>query len=121
MPGYGMHGGGGYGLLFGLGGFILTLLVIAAIVLLIMALVKRDKNLVAGPPAHVPPTPVPPSMQILDDRLARGDISVEDYHARKTALLGQVPAPQPEDQPAPPPADDANPKDERKKPPFTEA
>lgn len=89
MPGYGMHGGG-YGLMFGLGGFIVTLLVIAAIVLLIVALTKRDKNVVAGRPAPQPPVAVPPSQQILDDRLARGDISVADYQARKAALLGHT-------------------------------
>ena len=31
---------------------------------------------------------MPPALQILDERLARGEIEVEDYMTRKAALLG---------------------------------
>ena len=33
---------------------------------------------------------MPPALQILDERLANGDIEVEDYMTRKAALLGST-------------------------------
>jgi hypothetical protein len=33
---------------------------------------------------------MPPALQILDERLARGEIEVEDYMTRKAALLGNA-------------------------------
>lgn len=40
-----------------------------------------------------PPVPQPPAsaVQILDERLARGDIDVDDYLTRRAALLGDRP------------------------------
>ena len=38
-------------------------------------------------------SPMPPAMQLLDDRLARGDIDIEDYLNRRAAMLGEVPQP----------------------------
>ncbi len=49
----------------------------------------------AGPGPHPgPPTPQPPltAVQILDERLARGDIEVDDYLTRRAALTGDRPA-----------------------------
>lgn len=89
-------GGGGMSgshLLFGFLGFIGTLVVLALITLLVVYLVKRAKGKLPGQPGaaghhghHRPP--MPPALQILDERLARGEIEVEDYMTRKTALLG---------------------------------
>jgi putative membrane protein len=88
-----MYGGGG--MLWGFMGFIGTLVVLALIALLVVALVKKAKRRKFGPggpgpmgyhPHHRPP--MPPALQILDERLARGEIEVEDYMTRKTALLG---------------------------------
>lgn len=48
-----------------------------------------------GPAPHPgpPPAPRPPAnaVQILDERLARGDIDVDDYLTRRAALLGDRP------------------------------
>lgn len=87
----GPYGGGG--LLWGLMGFIGTLMVLALLALLVFYLVKRSKGAPFGPgaplghhPQHRPP--MPPALQILDERLANGEIEVEDYMTRKAALLG---------------------------------
>ena len=47
----------------------------------------------AGPHAGPPPMPQQPvnAVQILDERLARGDIEVDDYLTRRAALLGDRP------------------------------
>jgi uncharacterized membrane protein len=74
-------------------GFIGTLMVLALLALLVVYLVKRAKGTPFGPgaprgqhPHHRPP--MPPALQILDERLANGEIEVEDYMTRKAALLG---------------------------------
>lgn len=84
----------------------MALLTIAA-VLLVLWLLKRRKTGpmgFAGPPWHGPHPghpgahagpPMPPqpgdALRILDERLARGDIDVDDYLARRSALLGDRP------------------------------
>lgn len=46
-----------------------------------------------GPPGPQPFAAQPPAnaLQILDERLARGDIDVDDYLTRRSALLGDRP------------------------------
>ena len=88
FPGHGMNGSG---MLFGMLGFIGTIVLLGLITLLVVYLIKRNKD-TAGSPAgfghpHQRP-PMPPAVQILDERLARGEIEVEDYMTRKAALLG---------------------------------
>ncbi|MCA0297173.1 MAG: SHOCT domain-containing protein [Actinobacteria bacterium] len=87
----------GSSLLFGFMGFIGTLVVLALIALLVVFLVKRAKGKKFGPGGPGGPgmghhamhrPPMPPALQILDERLANGDIEVEDYMTRKAALLG---------------------------------
>lgn len=85
-----------------------TVAVIIGLALLIAYLLKRNKGGFrkhqAGQPQHgwhhqPPPfgpqpfTPPPPAdaLRILDERLARGEIEVDDYFTRKTALLGESP------------------------------
>jgi len=93
-PGGGMSGSS---LLFGFMGFIGTLVVLALIALLVIYLVKRAKGKKFGPGGPGPNArhgmhrpPMPPALQILDERLANGDIEVEDYMTRKAALLGST-------------------------------
>lgn len=79
---------GGLAMFVGFAAFVATLLVIAAIVAIVIAS-RRKKGL--GP---VPPRPMaPPALQVLDERLARGEIEIDDYLNRKAALLGGVPSP----------------------------
>lgn len=87
--------GGGMGsssMLWGFFGFIGTLVVLGLIALFVVYLVKKSKGKQFGPgpmghhPHHRPP--MPPALQILDERLARGEIEVEDYMTRRAALLG---------------------------------
>ena len=95
-----MGGGSGHALLFGVGGFICTLLVIGLITAFVIFLVKRSKR---GPGhlgrpgpgfGHHPHwQPMPPALQILDERLARGEIEIADYVERKAAMLGEHPRP----------------------------
>lgn len=95
-----------------LAGLILFLLVLTGIGLLVALLVRQARSgrpLVrpaAGTPAHgQPPMPGTPggpppgvpmdALRILDERLARGDIEVADYAARRRALTGEPDAPRP--------------------------
>lgn len=116
-PGPGM---GGSSMLWGFMGFIGTLVVLGLLTLLVIYLVKRSKGKRFGPgpmghPHHRPP--MPPALQVLDERLARGEIEVEDYMTRKAALLGSA-GPVPNEwtpgRPTPPPSDDAKPDGEDK-------
>ncbi len=93
-PGPGMGGS----LLWGFMGFVGTLAVLGLITLLVIYLVKRSNGRKFGPgpsgqPAHHRPgayPAMPPAMQVLDERLARGEIEVEDYMTRRAALLGNA-------------------------------
>ncbi len=118
--------GGGMGassMLFGFMGFIGTLVVLALLTLLVVYLVKRAQGKKYGPAGSGPMghhamhrPPMPPALQILDERLANGEIEVEDYMTRKAALLGSNGpvanewSPQPSTPPKPeapqPPAED---------------
>jgi uncharacterized membrane protein len=101
---YGPYGNG-MGMWFGVAGFIGTLLLIAVIVLVVLV-VRRNKT-PGAPVAPVPPTGVNPALQMLDHRLATGEIDIADYQARKAVLLGQGVPPQPAA--TPPPEDPAEP------------
>lgn len=80
---------GGLAMFVGIAGFVATLVVIAAIVAIVIVASRRRKG--TGP---VPPRPVvPPALQVLDERLARGEIEIDDYLNRKAALLGGAPGP----------------------------
>ncbi|MGC3954859.1 MAG: hypothetical protein QM804_11565 [Propionicimonas sp.] len=83
---------------------VFLILLVTATVALIWWLIRRRKAAAAGFPAQPhwqpgpghpgqPPTPQPPAnaVQILDERLARGDLEVDDYLARRAALLGDRP------------------------------
>lgn len=89
-PGPGGFGGGS--MMFGIFGFICTLVVLALLALLVIFLVKRSKGQMGtgGPRmhGHLHQPSMPPALQVLDERLARGEIEVEDYTTRKAALLG---------------------------------
>ncbi|MGV8910910.1 MAG: SHOCT domain-containing protein [Propionicimonas sp.] len=89
-------------------GFIGTIVLLGLITLLVVFLVKRSKGGAGehagyGHPQHRPP--MPPAVQILDERLARGEIEVEDYMTRKAALLGAAGPVSNEWTPQQPPAD----------------
>ena len=112
-PGHGFIGGN---MLYGMFGFIGTLVLLGLLTLFVFYLVRRSKGKAGAPsgfghPHHRPP--MPPALQILDERLARGEIEVEDYMTRKAALLGASgPATNEWTPPQPPPA--APPTDETK-------
>lgn len=79
------------------GAFIMFLLLIAAVVLLVVLLMRNRHPLAATPTApSAPPPPVagPTSnaQSILADRLARGEISPEDYRAAIAVLREPPPA-----------------------------
>lgn len=86
-----MPGGTGFGMVYGLAGFVGTLVFLGLIALVVYLIVRRNKQGHPVAPGHRPP--MPPAVQILDDRLARGDIDVEDYLNRKAALAGDGPKP----------------------------
>lgn len=107
-PGPGFNGGN---MLYGMFGFIGTLVLLGLLTLFVIFLVKRSKGKAGKPggfgyPQHHRP-PMPPAVQILDERLARGEIEVEDYMTRKAALLGAAGQVNNEWTPQQPPADAA--------------
>ncbi|MFT4296834.1 MAG: hypothetical protein QM582_15635 [Micropruina sp.] len=119
----GPRGGGGFGLLHMIAGLV-GLALFFAILLGLAALafqVARKKGWVGkghrpchGPhrePGAPPAQPGPwEALRILDERLARGDIEIADYQARRDALNGTSYPPfhqPPTHQPPTPPAPDA--------------
>lgn len=74
------------------------LLLIAVLVLLWRTLAHRTAGPGAAPvwgrPAE-PPPPTPTPEQVLAERLARGEIDVDDYRLRLAALHGGAPPPAP--------------------------
>ncbi|MGB4628765.1 MAG: hypothetical protein WBH64_04795, partial [Propionicimonas sp.] len=82
-----------FGLMHGIG----CLLFLAAIAVVIWMIIKKKKG--QWPPQHHHPGHVPPppeatasnAFQILDERLARGEIEVDDYLSRRAALSGDRP------------------------------
>lgn len=85
--------GSGGNMLFGFMGFIGTIVLLGLIALFVVMLVKRAKGKSGNPMGfghahHGYRPPMPPALQLLDERLARGEIEVEDYMTRKAALLG---------------------------------
>jgi Predicted membrane protein len=74
--GCGILGGGGFWMIF------IGLLVIGLIVYLIYKLSKKEKA--------VPSNPINESLRILDLRLAKGEISEEEYKSIKAALLNKT-------------------------------
>ena len=108
-PGPGFNGGN---MLYGMFGFIGTLVLLGLLALFVIYLIKRSKGKAGKPggfghPQHHNP-PMPPAVQILDERLARGEIEVEDYMTRKAALLGAAGHVTNEWTPQQPPADAAS-------------
>lgn len=106
-------GWSGAHMLFGFLGFIGTLVVLGLLALLAYYLIKKFKG--KGSPEHRHGhhrPPMPPALQILDERLARGEIEVEDYMTRKTALLGNAGPAANEWTPQPPPPDAPKPEGE---------
>jgi uncharacterized membrane protein len=89
--GYEGYSGYGSNLWMGLGAGIATLLLIAVVATLVIVLIRRYRN-GAGDKAGVLVQST--ALQILDERLARGEIDINDYQARKAVLLGAVVPPQ---------------------------
>ncbi len=104
--------GNGMGIWFGVAGFIGTLLVIALIVALVVIMSRRNKQ--PGTHPASPPATTAAALQVLDHRLATGEIDITDYQARRAALLGEAPT-HTEWTPTPPVAEDAAPPPEEPK------
>ena len=87
-------------------GFLITLAVLSALAYLIFRAIKKRGGF-EGLRFDQPPGPRPADpLSVLDDRLARGDIDVEDYRARRSALIdGGLSShnPGPVEPPPPPP------------------
>lgn len=86
MMRYGL-GYGGYGMMGGTGGFIMTLfmlLVLALVILGIVALLRYVK-----PGAKILPGTDDNALNILKERYARGEINDEEYAAKKTMLTNK--------------------------------
>ncbi|HQZ00321.1 MAG TPA: hypothetical protein PKV13_05595 [Propionicimonas sp.] len=107
-PGHGMGS-----MIAGIFGFLGTLTLLGLLALLILFLIKRAKGR-GGPggpkgfAGHHHRPPMPPALQILDERLANGEIEIDDYVARRAAMLGTQPnenewTPPPTPQPPTPP------------------
>ena len=91
IPGSGMGS-----MLAGILGFFGTLTFLSLLALLVFFLIRRAKGQGAptGPKGfhgHHHGPPMPPALQVLDERLARGEIEIDDYVARRAAMLGTLP------------------------------
>ena len=78
---------------------VFTLILLALIVTLVIVLVKKFRHgkLTLPTFAAVPNVETDPylsALKLLNERLASGDIDVDDYYARRTALKGPDPAAQ---------------------------
>jgi uncharacterized membrane protein len=80
---------------------VFTLIFLALIVTLVLVLVKKyrhGKLHLPTFPAASPATETDPylsALKLLNERLANGDLDVDDYYARRTALKGPDPTPGP--------------------------
>ena len=79
---------------------VFTLIFLALIVALALVLLKKFRHgrlnlptFVAAPTAEN--DPYLSALKLLNERLANGDIDVDDYYARRTALKGPDPTPGP--------------------------
>jgi uncharacterized membrane protein len=80
---------------------VFTLILLALIVALVIVLAKKLRKGQLHLPTYVaaaPATETDPylsALKLLNERLANGDIDVDDYYARRTALKGPDPTPGP--------------------------
>ena len=82
------HMWGGPGPFFGFFAFLVTLAILGAIAYLVYRkLQKRNPGGTTTTLFERPPAPRPDPISVLDDRLARGEIEVDDYRQRRAALL----------------------------------
>jgi putative membrane protein len=76
------------------------------LLVLVVMLLRRDRR-------HPGPAPRPPSLGILEERYARGEISREEFLERRSVLLGRPaattapPGPAEPTEPVPPPSSDS--------------
>ena len=136
----GPRGGGGFGflhLIAGLVGFALFVAIVLGLVALALGIARKKGWVPRWKPGHGPGrgprhepgasphgSPGPwEAVRILDERLARGEIEIDDYHARRNALdgAGYPPFQQPPRPPGPPgpghPPDGPPPTREEPRPP----
>lgn len=87
-----MHRMGGPGMFFGMAHGLFTLALLTALVVVVIMIIKKKKGahtasgFIPGLQPHQPPAG--DAMRILDERLARGEIEIDDYVARRSVLMG---------------------------------
>jgi uncharacterized membrane protein len=81
---------------------VFTLVFLALIVTLVIVLAKKYRHGKLHMPAFTAAAPAAESdpyltaLKLLNERLANGDIDVDDYYTRRTALKGPDPTPAPD-------------------------
>jgi len=68
---------------------LLTIALITIAVIFIVRLIRHGNNPHHMPGGYVHPAQVPPVLEILNQRLAKGEITVEEYKQLKNEILGQ--------------------------------
>jgi uncharacterized membrane protein len=68
---------------------LLTIALITIAVIFIVRLIRHGSNPHRMPGGYVHPALVPPALEILNQRLAKGEITVEEYKQLKNEILGQ--------------------------------
>ena len=85
-----MYWGHGYGMAWGWVAAFLALLALAALILLVVRSFTADPRGPAGPPSGPPPghgtQPRSDARAILDERLARGEVTPDEYREIRRAL-----------------------------------
>ncbi len=80
---------------------VFTLIMLGLIVTLVLVLLKKYRKGHLHLPMFVPAPPASEhdpylsALKLLNERLANGDIDVDDYYTRRTALKGPDPTPGP--------------------------
>lgn len=78
-------GNGGFGMMGGTWGFLMTLFMLLLIVLAILGIVALVRYLQKSKPVAVPAEN--PALMILNERYARGELNDEEYTTKKATLM----------------------------------
>lgn len=88
-----LYGLNSYNGLFGIGiilhilGFLITTAIVVAIIIIAVRLIRRGNSIHPMHEGGSEKSQTPPAIEILDKRLANGDITIEEYKILKEEIL----------------------------------
>ena len=81
---------GGFGVIFGILCMLFMIALVVIAVIIIVNLIRRSNNpqrMSQGRYQHSPQQTMPPAIEILNARLAKGEITIEQYNALKDEIM----------------------------------